>query len=141
MHTRIESTHKSTSKKELAKAHAADTLVICNIEWTSPHSIDCSQQYSATGQCNHLYCVSHTADVLSSWQKLLKPKYAQRLCTYCGECVIGALSFVDMIIRMHRLVTQLAASHFNCSVGNDLIGIHVTLGATAGLPDNQGKVV
>ena len=46
-----------------------------------------------------------------------------------------------MIIGMYRLVTQLAASHFNCPVGNDLIGIHVALRSAASLPDNQRKMV
>ncbi len=46
-----------------------------------------------------------------------------------------------MVIGMYRLVTKLAASHFNGSVGNDLIGIHVALGAAASLPNNQGEMV
>ncbi len=61
--------------------------------------------------------------------------------THRGKGVIGALPFVDMVIGVYRLVTELATSHLNGPVGDDLIGIHVALSATASLPYHQREVV
>ena len=54
-----------------------------------------------------------------------------------GESVIGRLAHIDVIIGMQ----QLFAGNFIAAVGNDLVGVHVGLGAAAGLPDDQGEVV
>lgn len=61
---------------------------------------------------------------------------------YSRKGVIGALAFVDMVVRVHyRFVSQLATQDLNGSVGNDLIGVHVALRATASLPDHQREVI
>ena len=60
----------------------------------------------------------------------------------CGVGVIAALALVDMVIRVDRgLAAQLAPEHLDGSVGDDLVGVHVGLGAGACLPDHQGEVV
>ena len=59
-----------------------------------------------------------------------------------GESVIGRLRHVDVVIGMNRLLrSQFAARHFNGAVGDDLVHVHVGLGAAAGLPDAQGELV
>mmetsp|Transcript_14097 Transcript_14097/g.42519 ORF Transcript_14097/g.42519 Transcript_14097/m.42519 type:complete len:557 (-) Transcript_14097:154-1824(-) len=61
---------------------------------------------------------------------------------HSGEGVVGALALIHMVIWVHHgLVAKLAAQDLHGAVGNDLIGIHVALGAAAGLPDDQGEVV
>jgi len=46
-----------------------------------------------------------------------------------------------MVIRMNRLLAaHLSAQKLNCSVGDDLVGVHVGLSARAGLPDDEGEV-
>ncbi len=59
-----------------------------------------------------------------------------------GEGVIGRLAPVDVVVRVHWvLASHLAAGNFNGAVGDDLVGVHVGLGAGAGLPDHQREVV
>ena len=57
------------------------------------------------------------------------------------ESVIGGLGHVYVVIGMdRRLAPHAAAGPFDGAVGDDLIGIHVRLGAGAGLPDAEGKM-
>ena len=59
-----------------------------------------------------------------------------------GVGVITALTLVDVIIGVHRsLAAQFSSEQLNGSVGDDLVGVHVGLGAGACLPDHQGEVV
>src|ERR1700722_7777223 len=59
-----------------------------------------------------------------------------------GERIVGRLRHVDVIIGMNWLLrSQRAARQFNGAVRNHLIDVHVGLGAAAGLPDAQGKLV
>ena len=59
-----------------------------------------------------------------------------------GVGVVAALGLVDMVIWMNRgFASQLSTKDLNSSVGDDLIGVHVGLGAGASLPDHQGEVV
>ena len=58
------------------------------------------------------------------------------------EGVIGRLRHVAVIIRVHRLLgAHLAAEYLDGAVGDDLIRIHVGLGAGPGLPDDKGEVL
>ena len=59
-----------------------------------------------------------------------------------GEGVVGRLAQVAVVVWMHRSFgTRLAAQPPDGEVGDDLVGVHVSLGAGAGLPDDQRKVV
>ena len=54
-----------------------------------------------------------------------------------GIGVVGALRLVDVVVWMHRcLGSQFAAQDLNGAVGDHLVGVHVALGAGAGLPDH-----
>ena len=47
-----------------------------------------------------------------------------------------------MIVGVDRLLgAHCAAEDLNGAVGDDFVGVHVGLGARAGLPDNEGEVV
>ena len=54
-----------------------------------------------------------------------------------GEGVVGGLGHVDVVVG----VQQLFAGDLIAAVGDDLVGVHVRLGAAAGLPDDEGEVV
>ena len=59
-----------------------------------------------------------------------------------GEAVIGGLAAIHMIIGMHRLArAQRMAEQLVGAVRNHLIGIHVGLGAGAGLPDGEREIL
>ena len=58
------------------------------------------------------------------------------------ECVVGRLRHVHMVIGVNRFLrSHFAAQHFNGTVGDDFIGIHVGLGAGAGLPDDEREML
>ena len=47
-----------------------------------------------------------------------------------GKSVVGALGFIDVIIGVNRFfASHHAAGNFDCAVADDLVGIHVGLGA------------
>ena len=59
-----------------------------------------------------------------------------------GEGVVGGLGHVDVVVRVDGLLgTELASEELNRTVGDDLVDVHVGLGAGTGLPDDQGEVV
>ena len=59
-----------------------------------------------------------------------------------GKDVVGGLGHVHMVVGVNgALVPPPAAGRFNGPVGDHLVGVHVGLGAAAGLPDHQGKVI
>ncbi len=59
-----------------------------------------------------------------------------------GEAVIGRLPAIDMIVGMNRIAfAHRPAKDFARAVGDDLVGIHVGLRATAGLPDDKREVI
>jgi hypothetical protein len=59
-----------------------------------------------------------------------------------GEGVVGGGAHVDVVVGVDRLLAAHgAAENLNGAVGNDLVGVHVGLGAGAGLPDDQREVV
>src|SRR5690606_30559254 len=59
-----------------------------------------------------------------------------------GETVVGALRAVDVVVGVHRaLATALAGGDLVGPTGDHLVDVHVALGAAAGLPDHQGKLV
>jgi hypothetical protein len=54
-----------------------------------------------------------------------------------GERVVGALRLVHVIVRVDRLLrAELTSKHFDGAVRDYLVGVHVTLGTRAGLPDH-----
>ena len=54
-----------------------------------------------------------------------------------GVGVVAALAFVDMVIWVDRLfAAKLTAKNLYCSVGDDLIGVHVRLSSRTSLPDD-----
>ena len=59
-----------------------------------------------------------------------------------GIGVVGRLAHVDVVVGVdRRLGAHLAAQHLDGAVTDDLVGIHVRLGARAGLPDHQREMV
>lgn len=59
-----------------------------------------------------------------------------------GEGVVGGGASVDVVVGVDgRLGAHLAAQDLDSTVGDDLVGVHVGLGARAGLPDDEGEVV
>lgn len=59
-----------------------------------------------------------------------------------GEGVVGRGAAVDVVVGVDGLLAALfAAEDLNGSVGDDFVGVHVGLGAGAGLPDDKGEVV
>jgi len=57
------------------------------------------------------------------------------------EGIVGALTAVDMVIRMDTFRAQLTSQKFNRTVGDNLVGVHVGLGARSSLPDDKGEVI
>ena len=58
------------------------------------------------------------------------------------ERVVGGLRHVHVVVGVdRRLRAELAARHLDGAVGDDLVDVHVGLGARAGLPDVQREVV
>ena len=56
--------------------------------------------------------------------------------------VVRRLAHVDVVVGMHGLLrAHLAAQHLDGAVGDHLVGVHVRLGAGAGLPDDQREVI
>ena len=52
------------------------------------------------------------------------------------------LAFVDMVVRMDRsFASHLAIHHFNSSVANNFIHIHIWLCSWSSLPNNQWKMI
>lgn len=59
-----------------------------------------------------------------------------------GEGIVGGRGSVNVVVGMDRLFgAHLATEDLNCTVRDDLVGIHVGLCAGTGLPDDQGEVV
>ena len=59
-----------------------------------------------------------------------------------GERIVGALSVVDVIVRMHRtLATERLPETLVGAVGDHLVAVHVGLGAGTGLVDDQRKMI
>ena len=59
-----------------------------------------------------------------------------------GEGVVGRLRPVAVVVGVHRVLrAQRAAQNLDRPVGDHLVGVHVGLGARAGLPHHQGEVV
>ena len=55
-----------------------------------------------------------------------------------GEGVVAALAHVHVVVRSHRLLAaQLAAEQLDGAVGQDLVDVHIALGARTGLPDDR----
>ena len=58
------------------------------------------------------------------------------------EGVVRRLRHVHVVVGVDRLLrSHLAAGQLDGPVGDDLVGVHVGLGAAAGLPDVEGELV
>ena len=58
------------------------------------------------------------------------------------ERVVRRLAHIDVIVGVNRLFgSEFAAQHFAGAIGDHLVEIHVGLGAGAGLPDHQRKML
>lgn len=56
--------------------------------------------------------------------------------------VVGRLAHVDVVVGVNGLLAaKLTTHHFNGPVGNDLVHIHVGLGAGTSLEDDEGEFV
>jgi len=56
--------------------------------------------------------------------------------------VVGRLAHIDVVVRVDGLLgAHLAAQHLDGAVRDHLVGVHVRLGARAGLPDREREVV
>src|SRR6476659_8697112 len=59
-----------------------------------------------------------------------------------GEGVVAALAHVHVVVRSHRLLAaQLAAQKLDGAIGQDLVDVHIALGARTGLPDIERELV
>src|SRR4029077_11338732 len=59
-----------------------------------------------------------------------------------GEGVVAALPHVYVVVRPHRLLAaQHATQKLDRAVGQDLVDVHVALGARTGLPDIERELV
>merc|ERR1719450_387055 len=59
-----------------------------------------------------------------------------------GVGVVTALALVDVVVGVDwGLAAQLAPQQLDGPVGDDLVGVHIGLGAGASLPDDQGEVI
>lgn len=59
-----------------------------------------------------------------------------------GEGVVGGLGHVDVVVGVDGLLgAELTSQKLDGAVGDDLVDVHVGLGAGAGLPHNEGEVV
>ncbi len=81
--------------------------------------------------------------------QLLQPRQQHVPCGHCGgdmhgggESVVRRLAHVAVIVRVHRVFRADGTTHqFDRAIGNDLISVHVRLGAGTGLPDDEREVV
>ena len=59
-----------------------------------------------------------------------------------GKAVVRGLAHIDVIVGMHRgFAAALSRQHLVRPAGDHLIGIHIGLGAGAGLPDHQRELL
>jgi len=77
------------------------------------------------GREKHLLDVENGGDMHDGW-----------------EGIVGASGHVDVVVGVDWLLAaHLSAEDLDCSVGDDFVGVHVGLGAGAGLPDDEREVV
>ncbi|MNJ60355.1 hypothetical protein D3C77_560780 [compost metagenome] len=59
-----------------------------------------------------------------------------------GKAVVGALRAIDVVVGVHRaLAAALAGGDLVGATGDHFVDVHIALGAAAGLPDHQRKLV
>jgi hypothetical protein len=70
-----------------------------------------------------------------------RSRSAQAMCMAVGIGVVRRLAHVDVVVGMDRLLEPIAAEHLDGAVGDHLVGVHVGLGARAGLPDDEREMI
>ncbi len=79
---------------------------------------------------------------LDRWNQSVLHSFRRRDVHGRGERVVRRLRHVDVIVGMDRLLrSHLAAGNFDRAVGDDLVHVHVGLGAAAGLPDAERELI
>lgn len=58
-----------------------------------------------------------------------------------GESVVGTLASVAVVVGVDHFGAQFASEDLDCSIGNDLVGVHVGLSSGACLPHNEWEVI
>ncbi len=75
-------------------------------------------------------------------QQLLSDRYDGRHVRSGGDHVIGRLSQIDVVVRVHGIFrANLASKELNGAVRDDLVGVHVGGSARAGLEDVEHEVL
>ncbi len=81
------------------------------------------------------------AQPLESWVEGVLDPVDNRQVDDGGNDVVAGLPAVDVIVGMHRFAAATAAAgEFVGAPRDDLVGVHVGLGAAAGLEHHQGKL-
>jgi len=73
-----------------------------------------------------------------------EPNHGRRSRNVHGrrERVVRRLRHVHMVVRVNRILrAEDSAGNFNGAVGDDLVDVHVGLGAAAGLPDAERELI
>ena len=79
---------------------------------------------------------------LKGWKELPHSYLCSSNVHCSGECVVGGLPHVHVIIGVNRLLaSSLPAQNLDGTVGYDLVHIHVGLGAASCLPYSQGELI
>merc|ERR1719341_1020873 len=86
--------------------------------------------------------IQSIVQLLDPWKQHIVDLHSNRDVHGSRVGVIAALGLVHMVIRMNRsLAAKLSSKNLNGPVRDDLIGVHVGLGARASLPDDQWEMV
>ena len=59
----------------------------------------------------------------------------------CGDDVVGGLALVYVVVGMDEPGADAAAHNLGGAVGDDLVGVHISRGAGAGLEDIEDEMV
>ena len=87
--------------------------------------------------------LQRVGEPLECRDELVADPFGDRDMDRGGEHVVGALPHVDMVIGVDRFLGSkpVALNQFDCTVGDDLVDVHVARGARAGLEDVDGELV
>ncbi len=105
------------------------------VHQVGPPDLDDGREFAAlvpeeAGQCLH------------DRQQVLRERRGRGDVHGRGERVVGGLRHIDVVIRVDRiLAAEDAARQLYRPIGDHLVDVHIGVGAAAGLPDSQGKMV